>query len=197
MRNDTIAALNFSRYQETDLYRPSSPAILSYDGIQYQYMAPQVFEDSYFSYVDKHLRILSGLYGILRPLDGVVPYRLEMHARLRTYFCHDLYEYWGDSIYRELIKDDDLILNLASKEYSRVIEKYLTPDIRYITCVFGELENDRIREKGVYVKMARGEMVRFMAENDVKDMAQIKTFDRLGFTFCGALSDESRFVFLR
>lgn len=196
--NGRLAALNYARYQDMDLYNKAfTPAILAYDGVQYQYMAPQIFEDRYFTYVDKHLRILSGLYGMLRPLDGVVPYRLEMRARLKTDFCRSLYNFWGDSIYRELVRDDNVILNLASQEYSRTIEKFLRPEVQYVSCTFGELENGGVREKGVYVKMARGEMVRFMAENNITDIEDIKAFNRLGFRYCDAVSDKERFVFLR
>ena len=195
--NDDIARLNYDRLQYMDLYRNLSPAILSYDGIQYQYMAPQVFEDSYFEYVEKHLRIISGLYGILKPFDGIVPYRLEMQAKLKTDFCKNLYDYWKDKIYLELVKDNDVILNLASNEYSKTVTKYLSPDIRLVNCIFGELIDDKVKEKGVYVKMARGEMVRYMAENGIENIEQIKNFDRLGFTYSDELSEPDKYVFLK
>ena len=195
--NDDIARLNYDRLQHMDLYRNLSPAILSYDGIQYQYMAPQVFEDGYFEYIEKHLRIISGLYGILKPFDGIVPYRLEMQARLKTDFCRNLYDYWKDKIYSELIRDNDVILNLASNEYSKAVTKYLSPDIRFVNCTFGELIDGKVREKGVYVKMARGEMVRYMAENNIKDIEQIKGFDRLGFMYSDKLSGQDNYVFLK
>ena len=179
--NDEIARLNYERYQNMDLSSNTNPAILSYEGIQYKYMAPQVFEDDHFEYIERHLRIISGFYGILKPFDGVVPYRLEMQAKLKSDFCRNLYDYWQEDIYRELIREDNTILNLASAEYSKTIEKYLTTDIKYVTCIFGELIDGKVLEKGVYVKMARGEMVRFMAENAIKNIEQIKSFDRLGF----------------
>lgn len=195
--NDEIASLNYERYQSMDLERNLSPAVLSYDGIQYKYMAPQVFEDEYFNYIEKHLRILSGFYGILRPFDGIVPYRLEMQARLKTDFCKNLYDFWGANLYNELIKDDNVILNLASKEYSRAVKKYLTDDITYIACIFGEEINGKVTEKGVYVKMARGEMVRYMAGNNIEDIEKIKSFNRLGFKYNEKLSNEKNFVFLK
>ncbi|ACL18307.1 hypothetical protein DesLBE_3101 [Desulfitobacterium sp. LBE] len=195
--NDEIAGLNYERYQTMDLSGYTSPAILAYDGIQYKYMAPQVFEDDYFDYIEKHLRILSGFYGILKPFDGVVPYRLEMQAKLKTDFCRNLYDYWQDDIYRELTQEDTTILNLASAEYSKTIEKYLTAGINYVKCVFGELRDGRVIEKGVYVKMARGEMVRFMAEKAIKDLEQIKEFNRLGFRYREQLSDNNTFVFVK
>lgn len=195
--NDDIAALNYERIQSMDLHKNLSPAILSYDGIQYQYMAPQVFNNEYFEYIERHLRIVSGFYGILKPFDGITPYRLEMQARLKTDFCKNLYDYWKDDIYKELVREDNIILNLASNEYSKTVAKYVTPDIRYITCTFGELIEGKVKEKGVYVKMARGEMVRYMSENSIEDVEDIKSFNRLGFRYNDELSDKDKYVFVK
>ncbi|MGC7873422.1 peroxide stress protein YaaA [Desulfosporosinus sp. SYSU MS00001] len=194
--NDEIARLNYDRYQKMDLCVCTNPAILAYDGIQYKYMAPQVFECDYFDYIESHLRILSGFYGILKPFDGVVPYRLEMQAKLKTDFCNNLYDYWKDDIYRDLTQNDTTILNLASAEYSKTVEKYLTANVNYVTCKFGELIGGKLIEKGVYVKMARGEMVRFMAENAVEDLDKIKEFKGLGFGYSDELSDSKTLVFV-
>lgn len=194
--NDDIAKLNYQRYQNMDLSYNVTPALLSYDGIQYKYMAPDVFEEDYFAYVNQHLRILSGFYGILKPMDGVVPYRLEMQAKLKTDFCKNVYDYWKDELYKELTKEDSTILNLASDEYSKVILKYCTNENRVIKCTFGELINDKVKEKGVYVKMARGEMVRYMAENNIQNIEEIKNFNRLGFTYNEMLSNENHYVFI-
>ncbi|SDI15385.1 peroxide stress protein YaaA [Desulfosporosinus hippei] len=195
--NDEIARLNYERYQRMDLWGYTNPAILAYDGIQYKYMAPQVFEDDYYDYIEDRLRIISGFYGILKPFDGVVPYRLEMQAKLKTAICHNLYDFWQDDIYLDLTQNDTTILNLASAEYSKTVAKYLTADVNYVTCKFGELIGSKVIEKGVYVKMARGEMVRFMAENTVDDLSEIKKFHRLGFEYKDELSDKNTFVFVK
>ncbi|MCI8402891.1 MAG: peroxide stress protein YaaA [Lachnospiraceae bacterium] len=197
--NDGIAGLNYERLKNMDLQAMGhvSAALTSYDGIQYQYMAPQVFTEEALRYVQEHLRILSGFYGILKPLDSVVPYRLEMQAKLRTDWGRNLYEYWGDLLYRELTREDSVILDLASAEYSRCIRRYLCPEDTFITCVFGELEDGAVKEKGVYVKMARGEMVRYLAEKRAAGPQEAKEFDRLGFRWREDLSDETRYVFVR
>ncbi len=195
--NDEIAGLNYERYKKMELQGASTPAILAYEGIQYKYMAPDVFEYEYFEYVQEKLRILSGFYGVLKPFDAVVPYRIEMQARFKTNFCDNLYDFWKDDIFLELIKNEKTILNLASKEYSKVIKKYLTKEIMFVTCVFGQVIDGKIKEKGVYVKMARGEMVRFMAENKVENIEEIKGFDRLGFRFSKEFSKDDSFVFIR
>lgn len=195
--NDKIGEQNYERITRMDLNRGHTPAILSYDGIAFQYMAPGVFEDGQFDYVERHLRILSGFYGVVKPLDGVTPYRLEMQAKARVGGTKDLYEYWGDRLYREVLDESRIIINLASKEYAKCIEKYLQWSDTWITCVFGELEKGRIVQKGVYAKMARGEMVRFMAENHIEEAEKIKEFDRLGYRYDPDRSDKANYIFIR
>ena len=194
--NDQIAQLNIQRLQNMDLHNRLTPAVLAYEGIQYQYMAPGVFTEQAFDYVQEHLRILSGLYGIIKPFDGVTPYRLEMQAKLIAGECKNLYDYWGDCLAKKLFSETDCIVNLASKEYSVCISKYLPENVRFITCVFGEEKNGKIIEKGTMCKMARGEMVRFLAENQIENPEQIKSFDRLGYCFDPRHSNDNLFVFL-
>lgn len=195
--NDGIAEQNFMRIQNMELRRGLTPAILSYEGIAYQYMAPAVFEKGQLAYVQEHLRILSGFYGILRPLDGVTPYRLEMQAKAPVGKYKDLYDLWGNRLYCSVKEEDGVVINLASKEYSRCVEKYLTDGDTYITCIFGELSDGRVVQKGTYAKMARGEMVRYMAEHSIEEPQRIKGFDRLGYTYREDLSTEWEYVFIK
>ena len=195
--NDSIAAVNVERLVSMDLHTRLTPALLAYEGIQYQYMAPNVFSNREFDYVQEHLRILSGFYGVLKPFDGVTPYRLEMQAKLKVCKAKDLYAYWNNSLAEYLFAETDCIINLASKEYSVCISKYLQDHIRFITCVFGEEKDGKVIEKGTMCKMARGEMVRYMAEHQITDPEQIKSFDRLDYRFDRDRSDEKQFVFLR
>jgi len=195
--NDRIAGENAERFRNMDLRKGLTPAILAYDGIQYTYMAPAVFEDGQFDYVQEHLRILSGFYGVVKPLDGVVPYRLEMQAKAKLPGFRNLYEFWGEDLYREVMDESRVLVNLASKEYSKCIEKYLKPGDRYITCIFGEPEGDKIVQKGVYAKMARGEMVRFMAGMQAETPEQMKDFSWSGYRFAEERSSETEYVFVR
>ena len=195
--NDKIAEQNFDRLENMNLDKMLTPAILSYEGIAFQYMAPSVFEGGQFKYVQNHLRILSAFYGVVKPMDGVTPYRLEMQAKAAIGDARNLYDYWGDMLYRSVIDDSRIIVNLASKEYSKCIEKYLTSKDKYITITFCELSGDKLVTKGTYAKMARGEMVRFMAETGIEDPTDIKRFNRLGNVFRADLSSESEYVFER
>ena len=160
-------------------------------------MAPAVFEDGQYDYVQEHLRILSGFYGVVKPMDGVVPYRLEMQAKAAVSGYRNLYDFWGDGLYREVVDESRIIVNLASKEYSKCIEKYLQPEDYFITCVFGELDGEKIVQKGVYAKMARGEMVRYMAANAISEPEEIKAFDWSGYRFREDLSSEDEYIFIR
>lgn len=195
--NDQIAALNVERLRQVELRRNLTPAVLAYEGIQYQYMALNVFTNREYDYIQEHLRILSGFYGVLRPFDGVTPYRLEMQAKLKIREAKDLYSYWNNTLGECIFSETDCIINLASKEYSICVSKYLRPSIRFITCVFGEEKNGKIIEKGTMCKMARGEMVRYMAEQQITQPEDIRAFDRLNYTFDPERSDESTYVFVK
>ena len=195
--NDQIAALNVERLQKMDLRRNLTPAVLAYEGIQYQYMAPGVFTNREYDYIQEHLRILSGFYGVLKPFDGVTPYRLEMQAKLKICEAKDLYSYWSNSLAEHIFLETDCIINLASKEYSSCVSKYLRPGIRFITCVFGEEMDGKIIEKGTMCKMARGEMVRYMAEYQIENPEEIRSFDRLDYAFDSERSDENTYVFVK
>lgn len=195
--NNKIAEQNYARLKSMNLRKQLTPAILSYEGIAYQYMAPTVFEDKQFDYVQEHLRILSGFYGVLKPMDGVIPYRLEMQAKASIGGYKNLYDLWGSRIYESVRDQDGVIINLASKEYSKCIEKYLTEHDTYITVAFCEVSEGKPVTKGTYAKMARGEMVRYMAEMNIENPAEIKNFDRLGYVYRDNLSTNLKYVFER
>lgn len=195
--SDSIARLNTERLRTMDLYKNLTPAVLSYEGIQYQYMAPGVFEYGHLDYIQERLRILSGFYGLLRPFDGVVPYRLEMQAKLSVGEYHDLYDFWGNKPARQLASETDLILDLASKEYSKAVTLKLPANVKILTCIFGEMKNGKVIEKGTLCKMARGQMVRWLAENNVTAAEDIKYFDAMGYSYKKQYSTEDNYVFLK
>lgn len=195
--NDSIAKLNIERLKRMDLHHKLTPAVLAYEGIQYRYMAPGVMEAAHLDYLREHLRILSGFYGLLRPFDGVTPYRLEMQARLALDGYRNLYQFWGDRLACQLASETDFVLNLASKEYSKAVEAHLPETVRLVTCTFGERKKDKVFEKGTQCKMARGQMVRWLAENGITERADIRAFNQLGYRFQAELSTESHDVFLK
>lgn len=207
--SEKLTGQNYDRLHTYELEKNVTPALIAYEGIQYQYMAPHIFSDSEWDYVSRHLRIISGFYGILKPTDGVIPYRLEMQAKLRTDDTKDLYEFWGKKLYDELCgqtgehdsehnaTEDICILNLASAEYSKIILPYIQPPISCVTCIFGEMVDGKVKMKGTQAKMARGEMVRWMAENQVEKITSIRNFDRLNYTYSKEFSNHMEYVFLK
>lgn len=138
--SESLARQNADRLRQTDLRANLTPAILAYEGIQYQYMAPGVFTYDELDYIQKHLRILSGFYGLLRPFDGVAPYRLEMQAKLAVAGAATC-TLSGAIPALALAKNTDVIFNLASKEYSRSVIPHPSAGIRLVSCVFGEEQN--------------------------------------------------------
>ena len=195
--NDEIAELNFNRLRNMNLERNLTPAVFAYDGLQYQHIAPNVLDEAALNYLQKNLKILSGFYGILRAFDGVVPYRLEMQARLACDGYKNLYAFWNSLLYDELAKDDGEVLNLASKEYSKAVEPFVKNGVRFVTCVFGTYVKGKLKVKATEAKMARGEMVRLCAENNVQSVDEVKVYNVRGYVFNEELSSENEFVFVK
>ena len=183
---------NIARLERMDLRGRLTPAVYAYIGLAFQHLNVSGMTDEEVGYLQDHLRILSGFYGILKPLDGVTPYRLEMQAKIPGY--GDLYTYWGDRLYRAL--HDHVIVDLASEEYSRAVLPYAKPADRVIRIVFAETAKGKTVTKGTMAKMARGEMVSWMAENRIEDPEDLKRFSR-GYAYREDLSDEGHFVFFR
>ena len=136
---------------------------------------------------------------MLRPFDGVVPYRLEMQAKAQVAGCANLYEYWGSALYDAVMEGNEgrIVVNLASKEYAKAVERYLQPGDTCITCVFGEVEGGRVVQKGVYAKMARGEMVRYLAGIRASSPDEIRGFDWSNYRFDDERSTDDTYVFTR
>lgn len=195
--NDSIAQAAYWNYQTMDLTRNTVPAILSYQGIQYDYLQADLLDFDDFDFLNEHLVILSGFYGVLKPLDGVVPYRLELNNYFNNGKYRSLYQLWDNRIYLELIKDDHNILDLGAKQYSKIIQKYLSDDINYVKCYFKQWYQNELKEVGVYVKMARGAMTRYLIKNKINCLEQVKNFNELGYQFAADLSNNQAYVFVK
>ena len=195
---EALAIQTKQRFDQLSFHENGYCAIEAYDGLQFKYMQMEDLAMSELSYLQEHLRILSGFYGMLRPFDGVTPYRLEMQARLSVNGCPDLYAFWGDRLARALAGEAGLVVDLASQEYSRAVLPHLPPSVEVLTCTFGELRKDgRVVEKGTLCKMARGQMVRWMAERGVHRSEELKDFQDLGYRYDAAHSGHDHYVFLK
>lgn len=194
--SDNVAQTNYRLLQQADLDQALTPAIMAFSGIQYQYMAPDLFTAPALSYVQTHLRILSGLYGILRPFDGVIPYRLEMQAPLQTAQTHNLYDFWGDRLYTALQPASEPIINLASNEYAKSIRPYLRPSDQLVDIKFAHLVDGKLKTRATLAKMARGSMVRFIAENQLESVADLTTFNDPNYQYDPVRSTDSTLIFI-
>ncbi|MDD6679975.1 peroxide stress protein YaaA [Galactobacillus timonensis] len=196
--SDAIAKDSERIFAHMDLNAGQTPSLFSYNGIQYQNMAPEAFTTDELDWLQDHLRILSGFYGVLKPFDGIVPYRLEMQAKLNIDGHTSLYHFWGRKLYQEVMDDSHVLINLASKEYSDAITPYIdqTYGDRLINIIFGVQHDQKITMPSVYAKMARGRFVRWMAENQIEDISDFAKFND-GYTFSPDHSDEMTLVFLQ
>ena len=196
--SDKLARLNYDRFGCMDLQRDMTAACISYEGIQYKHIAPHVMSERELSYLGEHLRILSGFYGVLRPFDGVVPYRLEMQAKLAVDGAANLYEYWGDGLANAFAKETDTIVNLASVEYAKAVVPHARAIcMRVVTCLFGQVIGGRFVQRATEAKAARGTFVRWCAEHDVRDVDEFASFDERGYVFDAERSDSATCVFVQ
>lgn len=181
---------------------PEQPAALAYNGIAYKGLNAHDFSVEDFDFAQQHLNIISGLYGIVRPLDAIKPYRLEMQRRIVPQGYKTLYDFWEDRVNeylsKKLRKGDKTIINVASKEYAKVVRKSKLPKgAKIIDIQFLQQENDELKQIVVHSKKARGLMSRYIIKHKLVDPEEVKGFDYEGYFFYPALSKEDTWVFVR
>ncbi len=202
--SDELAALNVARYaawRPRNTERNSRPAVLAFAGDVYEGLQAGTLATEDLAWAQEHVVILSGLYGALRPLDRLQPYRLEMGTAVATERGRNLYDYWGDTVaaylnQRQRGERAPVIVNLASQEYSRTA---LRPALkaRVVECVFEEGKGGQYKIVSFFAKKARGMMARFAIENRLQDPAALREFDADGYGFVKAPSTADRLVFRR
>ncbi|MBA3536635.1 MAG: peroxide stress protein YaaA [Tatlockia sp.] len=203
--SQALAKLNYDRYQQFNLQNPSLtqsyPALLLFKGDVYQGLSATNWTEDDLNYSQTHLGILSGLYGILRPLDRIQPYRLEMGVNLANPKGANLYEFWRESITKALntklaLDANPVLINLSSIEYFKAIDtKILKFPILSIN--FYEQKNNETKIIGIYAKKARGLMAKYLIQNRVKTIDKIKSFSESGYRFCEISSSEKHLNFVR
>ncbi|MBU0966081.1 MAG: peroxide stress protein YaaA [Proteobacteria bacterium] len=199
-----LSELNRQRYE--DFHPPfelsnARQALLAFRGDVYSGIDADHYGDEDFSFAQQHLRILSGLYGVLKPLDLIQPYRLEMGTRLANSRGKDLYDFWGTIITDELNEDlqdeaEPVLVNLASQEYFKAI-KPRTLQARLLTISFKENKNNRYQVIGIHAKRARGLMTDFVIRNRITALDDLQSFTQNGYQFRSSLSSETEWVFCR
>lgn len=202
--SDSLASLNYQRYQDFSANFTndnSKPALLAFQGDVYQGINAADFDANDFLYASEYLRILSGLYGLLRPMDAIQPYRLEMGTKLATEQGRNLYQFWGTQITALLNEDlkasgSRAVINLASNEYFKSVnKKALRGNLYQID--FKEERNSKLKVISFFAKKARGMMCRFAIKNNIRTPEHLKAFAEDGYAFNEAISKEQHWIFTR
>ena len=202
--SDKLGQLNFERFQQwrTPFTKKNArPALLTFAGDVYQGLDAQTFSEDDFTFAQQHLRILSGLYGVLRPLDLMQAYRLEMGTRLSNARGKDLYAFWGDLITQQLnaqIKKShaQALVNLASNEYFKAVNTQML-SVPLIEPVFKDWKNGQYKIISFFAKKARGLMSAYIIKNKLTEVEELKLFDYGGYTYNEAMSSGKKWVFTR
>jgi len=200
--SDKLAVLNSTRYETWSLpftADNAKQALLAFKGDVYTGLDAETLTPKQDEYAQQHLRILSGLYGVLKPLDLMQPYRLEMGTKLSNARGKDLYQFWGDKITDSLndeLERNDVLINLASNEYFKSVQPKKL-NARIITPVFKDTKNGAQKIISFYAKKARGLMTRYIIENNIDNAEALKDFDVAGYQFEASQSSENEWVFTR
>ena len=176
MTNDKLTEKAYYDYQEFDFRDLPNPALFSYDGLVFKQFKMGDFED--LDYLNDHVFIISALYGLVKPMTGIRDYRLYFDNTR-----YDLYEFWKDDLYKKLYEDNDLVINLASKEYSKTIRPFLKKTDKFITIDFKEVRDGKLKSVVAYMKQARGAMLREIITRKIEDIDEIKKLDINGYTY--------------
>ena len=198
-----LADLNWQRnkdYKKSFDENLSKQALFAFDGEVYTGINSNTLELHQLEFLQSNLRILSGQYGVLKPLDLIMPYRLEMGTKIKIGEKKDLYDFWGDKVAKSILKEcdkDEFIINLASNEYFKVVKKYIDKD-RIITPQFKDYKDGKLKTISFFVIKARGLMTRYLSDYENNKLVDyIKAFNLEGYVFDSKLSDEKNFIFTR
>jgi cytoplasmic iron level regulating protein YaaA (DUF328/UPF0246 family) len=202
--SDKLGSLNYERYQQWQLpftVKNAKQALLAFKGDVYVGLGAETFSEDDFAFAQQHLRILSGLYGVLRPLDLMQAYRLEMGTRFSNSRGKDLYQFWGDKITQNLNaqlkkNNSEVVVNLASNEYFKAVNK-LKLNAEIITPVFKDQKNGEYKIISFYAKKARGLMAAYVIKKQITDVKQLKKFTANGYQYSADLSAGAEWVFTR
>jgi cytoplasmic iron level regulating protein YaaA (DUF328/UPF0246 family) len=192
--NEKIAFNAFKNIQDLDLNAKGVPALFAYDGLAYKYLDPLSLSESAIIRAQSTMRIISAFYGLLRPLDGIHPYRLEMQSKLKI-DGKNLYDFWGDMICQLLYENDNCVVNLASEEYAKAVRKYVKQNDMFVDIVFQSTVRGQRQTVTTVAKMARGLMARYILESGIETPEAIKYFEWDGFAYIKELSSANRYVF--
>ena len=186
--NDKLTTLNYEKLHSKEAIK--TPALLAYDGLKFKNIKADTLCEEEINHLNECLIILSGFYGMLKPMDGIAHHRLEMQSKISISDKNNLYEYWREDVEKEL--RGNTILNLASNEYSKLIK-----NLPVVNCVFASEDGEKIKVKATEAKIARGTMVNFIAKNKIRNLEEVKSFSLLNYSFSDKLSSEDDYIFIK
>lgn len=201
--SEKLADMNWTRFQNwktVDFNSEYIQPVFAFTGEVFRGLDASSLNEDDINYAQESIRVLSGLYGILKPLDGILPYRLEMGTKYSSNKLNkNLYEFWGDRITDNLaseLDENDTIINLASQEYSKVIQlrRFSQP---IITPIFKDYKNGKLKTIMMYAKKARGSMARFIVQNKIDNIVDLRSFNTDSYSYDEKLSNDNDWVFIR
>ena len=194
--NEKIAFQSYAYFQDFNFDEEGVCGILAYDGLVFKNIKAEEFTSEDFDFANNHVRILDAFYGIVNPLDGVLPYRLEMQYKININ-DKNLYKFWEDKLYKKLYSEDKVIINLASEEYAKAVRGFLDKDDIFIDIDFKIHKDGKLKTMATYAKMARGQMIKYIIENKINNPEDLKDFTFNGYKFDHNLSTNKKYVFVR
>lgn len=193
--NKEIAFKTFCNLKDFHIDKQKGHALKCYDGLVFKNICVDDFDNNDINFANDTIRILSGLYGVLKPLTYIQPYRLEMACKINIEDSKNLYKFWNDKIYKEIASNNKPIINLASKEYSKVITPFLKDSDIFINIDFLSFKNGKYKTVATSAKMARGQMARYIVKNKIKNIEKLKEFCYDNYQYNEYLSDETNIIF--
>lgn len=198
---EAIAKENVERFQKMKFDLEGTPALYTYDGLQFKHMLLEQLDEDGRMHLYNSVRILSGFYGVVEPMDSIYPYRLEMQAGLTITDMKNMYEYWGATLANHLEKEvsthvEPLLLNLASKEYEKAVRPHLQ-SYPMITVTFKIEKDGKLKTESTQVKMARGAMIYFLGNEQISTLDGVKKFQESGYCYDERLSSKEELVFVK
>ena len=188
--NDKLTEKAYFDFQDFDFDDLPNPALFSFDGLVFKQFSMEDFKD--LNYLNDHVYILDAFYGLLKPMTGIRDYRLYFDNTM-----YDLYEFWGEDLYKKLFEDEDLVLNLASKEYTKTIRPFLKDGDKFITVDFKEVRDGKLKSIVSYMKQARGQMLKEIITRKIEDFDEIKKLDINGYVYDPYNSTAGTLTFVR
>ena len=185
--NEKIALQSYAYFQDFNFNDKGVCGLLAYDGLVFKNIKAEDFTKEDFDYANKHIRILDAFYGMVNPLDDILPYRLEMQYPIKIQ-GNNLYKFWDDKIYNKLYSEDNVIVNLASEEYAKTVRRFLNEEDIFIDIDFKVNKDGKLKTLATLAKMARGQMVKYIIENKIDNPEDLKDFTFNSFKYCSNLS---------